>query len=74
MLDPATCWFEVNETKVNAHSDEIANIVEKQWLTRYPRPSKITTDRGSEFIGPEFKNLLSKEYGIKWTPTTARNS
>ncbi len=28
MLDPATGWFEVHETKVNACSDEVANTVE----------------------------------------------
>ena len=73
MLDPATGWFEIHEVKHGATSDEIANIVEKCWLTRYPRPERATTDRGKEFIGPEFKDLMLNEYDIDWRTITARN-
>ena len=39
---------------------EITNLVETTWLYRYPWPSEITYDRGSEFLGHEFKNTLSE--------------
>ncbi len=40
MMDPATCWFEMNETKVNAHSHEIVNIVENNGLQDTQDPQK----------------------------------
>ena len=43
----------------------IVNLVETTWLTRYPRPTEIMYDQGSEFIGPDFiKYLIEIEYGI----------
>ena len=36
-------------------SISIADLVETTWLTRYPRPTKITYDQGSGFIGHEFR-------------------
>ena len=39
---------------------EIKNLVETTWLYRYPWPSEITYDRGSELLGHEFKNTLSE--------------
>ena len=54
MIDPATGWLEI------AHYDDkraisVANIVEQEWLTRYPKPDTCTIDRESEFIGHKFK-------------------
>ena len=41
MIDPAAGWLEIAE-----HDDKksitVANIVEKQWLIRYPLPSLAT--------------------------------
>ena len=33
----------------------------------------VTTDRGSEFIGKEFKNMLKNDYGVKQKVITTRN-
>ena len=32
---------------------------------RYPCPYLITVDRGSEFIGQDFCNMCTHDYGIK---------
>jgi len=72
MIDPATGWFEIVQYD-DKRAITIANLVEQQWLTRYPRPSLITYDRGSEFIGHEFKNTVQNEYGIKCKPITVKN-
>jgi len=71
MIDPATGWFELHEV-VNQQSDTVANIVEQEWLCRYPWPTQITYDRGGAFIGAEFQAML-KDYGIKPKPITVRN-
>ncbi len=44
MIDPATGWFEIAEIP-NKRADEISNILEKQWLLRYPWPTILVTDR-----------------------------
>ena len=33
----------------------------------------VTYDRGSEFIGQEFQQMLIQDYGIKRKPITIRN-
>ena len=43
----------------------VANIVEQEWLARYPRPYLITLDQGSEFIGQDFCDMCINDYGIK---------
>ena len=72
MIDPATGWFEIHQYD-DKKSISIANIVEQQWLSRYPWPTKITFDRGSEFIGHDFKDMIRDDYGIKGKPITTRN-
>ena len=47
--------------------------MEQYWLTRYPWPTRITFDRGSEFIGHEFKRMIKEDYDIKAKPITVRN-
>ena len=71
MIDPATGWFEIREIK-NKEAINIANIVEQQWLTRYPWPSKLTYDQGTKFMG-EFAAMITKDYGIKCRGATTRN-
>ena len=72
MVDPATGWFEVHEYG-DKRAITVANIVEQQWLTRYPRPDLITYDKGPEFMGVEFRNMVEQEYSIKTKPITTRN-
>ena len=64
-------WFEMKEIP-NKRADEIANIVEQTWFTRYPWPTKITFDKGSEFIA-EFAMMCAAECGLINKTITARN-
>ena len=50
MINPATGWLEIVQYS-DKKSITIANLVEQTWLSRYPWPTLITYDRGSEFIG-----------------------
>ena len=54
MIDPATGWFEIHQYD-DKRSITVANITEQEWFSRYPWPTQITFDRGSEFIGKDFK-------------------
>ncbi len=72
MIDPATGWFEIVESKTKT-ADVVANKVELSWLSRYPWPTKITYDHGSEFIGNEFQRLIKEEYDIEAKPSSKRN-
>ena len=71
MIDPATGWFEMKEVP-NKRADEIANIVEQTWFTRYAWPNQIIFDRGSKFMA-EFALACKNEYGLTTRPITARN-
>jgi hypothetical protein len=48
MIDPATGWFEIMEVP-KKRADYISNLIKINWLTRYPWPTEIIMDRGSEF-------------------------
>ena len=71
MIDPATGWFEMAEIK-NKFAYTIANKLEQSWLSRYPWPSQVTSDRGSEFKA-EVHALITKNYGITARVITTRN-
>jgi hypothetical protein len=52
-------------------SEHIARLVNKMWLSRYPRCCYIIYDNGSEFrLNFEY---LCVTYGIKRKPTTIKN-
>ena len=68
MIDPATGWFEMVDTTAK-DAATIADIVETTWLTRYPIPQKIISDRGTKFLG-EFAQMMEMDYGVKKRPTT----
>ena len=71
MIDPATCWFEIAAID-NKSSIEIANELEITWLTRYPWPTEIVCDRGTEFMS-EVQRMLREDYHIKKKMITTRN-
>ena len=71
MIDPATGWFEIVEIP-NKRADFIANLLEMNWLTRYPWPTEIVMDRGKEFAA-EVSKTLRDEYGITKKLITTRN-
>jgi transposase InsO family protein len=72
MIDPATGWFEIQQYD-DKQSITVANIVEQEWFSRYPWPTQITFDRGSEFIGQDFQKMIKEDYAIKAKPITVRN-
>jgi transposase InsO family protein len=41
--------------------------------TRYPWPTQVTFNRGSEIIGPDFLKMIRKGYRMKSTPISVRN-
>ena len=62
IINPVTWWFERAQYD-DKRTISISNLVEATWLSRYPRPIKITYDQGSEFIGHEIrKSLIEEEY------------
>jgi len=72
MIDPATGWFEIKEYN-DKRSITVANIVEQEWFCRYPWPTQVTIDRGSEFIGHEFQEMIKNDYKVTAKPITTRN-
>jgi len=72
MIDPATGWFEIQPYD-DKKSITVANIIEQEWFSRYPWPTQVTFDRGSEFIGQDFQKMIKEDYGIKPKPITVRN-
>ena len=71
MIDLATGWFEVREIDTK-HVYNVAAAVEVAWLTRYPRPSIITYEKGTEFLA-EFTTMIKNDYGLICKPITTRN-
>ena len=71
MIDPATGWVEIVEIDTKS-ADNIINVVDQAWLSRYPWPVKVISDRGGEFM-KEFKQTLEDMYGIKKSTITTRN-
>ena len=71
MIDPATGWLEIAPIDTK-RADNIANVVEQVWLTRYPWPDQVTYDRGTEFMA-EFTEMVTKDYNVKIKPITVRN-
>ena len=85
MVDPATGWFEIKEVPYYSIDDVINNkdnyidkslarisqLFNQAWLSRYPGPSKVMFNNGSEFK-IHFTRLL-KDFDIKPRPTTVEN-
>eukprot|EP00957_Ditylum_brightwellii_P014316 1077663-Ditylum_brightwellii.AAC.1 len=71
MVDPATCWFDIEETTMKS-SNVVTNIVEQTWLTRYPWSHKVILVKGMELM-KGFITLVQDEYRIKCKPITTRN-
>jgi transposase InsO family protein len=71
MIDPVTGWFEIAEIPAKT-ADVVINVLEQQWLVRYPRPAEVIMDRGTEFMG-EVKSALKDYYGTRPKMITTRN-
>ena len=48
MIDTATGWKEIC-TMSSARANQVSNIVELAWLTRFPLLSKVVVDLGNHF-------------------------
>ena len=71
MIDPATGQFEIQQYDYKKFIT-VANIIEQEWFSRYPWPTQVTYDRGSEFIGKDFQKIY-EECGFvntQWIPMT----
>jgi hypothetical protein len=71
MIDPATGWFEIAEIPTK-RADDVVNILEFTWPTRYPWPTEIIMDRGKEFAA-EVQRTIKHEYGSTKKLITTRN-
>ena len=71
MIDPATGWLEIVPIDTK-RADNIANVVEQVWLTRYPWPDQVTYDCSTKFMA-EFTQMVTKDYNVKIKPITVRN-
>ena len=71
IIDVFTGWVEIMpiETK---KSEVITDLFVREWLRRYPRPSRVIFDLGGEFDSVSFRSMLSMWY-IKWEPITGKN-
>ena len=70
-IDPVTNLVEMVRIE-NKTSKHVAQQFENCWLARYPWPEKCVHDKGKEFVGLEFQQLL-QHAAIKDRPTTSRN-
>jgi hypothetical protein len=61
----------IEEEIFDKSSDQIARLVNKIWLCRYPRCRYLIFDNGSEF--KLHFGTLCDSYGIKRKPTTIKN-
>ena len=73
MIDPVIGRFKITQYN-KKRSISISNLVETTQLTRYPVPTEIDYDQGSELIGHGFiKSLIKTQYGITEKPSTSEN-
>ena len=66
-----TGWFEVAVLKAGPTALECQRLLDAYWLCRYPRPSEIGFDNGSEFKA-EFLELAAN-MGMKTHASTSFN-
>ena len=71
IIDPVTYWVEIVEIP-NKTAEEVALQLDRVWLSRCPRPNHCMLDKGSEFIGEEFQEMITT-FGIKPKPITTKN-
>jgi hypothetical protein len=70
IIDVAMHWVELCPY-TSKKSEDIALLVDQNWLCRYPRPRIAMFDNGSEF-STEFCELL-QSYGVIAKPSTIKN-
>jgi hypothetical protein len=71
MIDPSTHLLELIVVP-DKESRTVACAFDRSWLCHYPRPLICLHDKGTEFTGIEFQELL-QSYGIKAVIATTAN-
>ena len=71
MIDASTRWVELVPL-TSTTGAAVAKAFDDNWLCRYPRPTVVVTDQGTNFLGQEFSELLSS-YGITHHKTSGYN-
>jgi transposase InsO family protein len=71
MIDPSTNLLELIVV-LDKESRTVARAFDRSWLGCYPRPLISLYDKGTEFTGIEFQELL-QSYGIKAVIVTTAN-
>ena len=72
MIDPVTGWIEIAKIPEDDFSSlKTSQLMNKSWLTRYPRSVQYICDCGNEFKG-DFKALM-KTFYIKRKATMVKN-
>jgi hypothetical protein len=71
MIDPSTNLLELIVVS-DKESHTMAHAFDCSWLCHYPRPLICLHDKGTEFTGIEFQELL-QSYGIKAVIVTTAN-
>jgi hypothetical protein len=71
MIDAGTRWVELAPLKT-VTAEEIISKFKDFWLTRYPRPTVVVSDQGTQFLSGEFQSTLTS-VGIKHRSTTTYN-
>jgi transposase InsO family protein len=71
MIDPFTSWPEIVPIYTK-QAPYIRDFILQQWLRRYPRPSRIIFDQGTEFDNA-WLYALCKRWNIKPEPITVKN-
>eukprot|EP00957_Ditylum_brightwellii_P188845 14374790-Ditylum_brightwellii.AAC.1 len=54
------------------HADVIANVIEQTWFNRYPWPTEVVLDRGTEFMA-KFTEMIQRDYGVNKRLITTQN-
>jgi hypothetical protein len=71
MIDPSTNLLELIVV-LDKESHTVAHAFDRSWLCCYPRPLICLHEKGTEFTGIEFQELL-QSYGIKAVIATTAN-
>jgi len=72
MIYPAIGWFKIAECD-DKRAITVADIAEWTWLNRCPWPDLVNLDRGKEFAGIDFKDMIKSSCGVKTKFATTRN-
>ena len=71
IIDSFSRWTELILLK-DIRANTIKCKFEREWLRRYPNPSVLHSDQGTQFLSSDFQTLLKKR-NIQFSPTLTYN-